>query len=283
MSVSWDDLSDIAENKEVEKPSNNLILLDSTNLAFRYLQRKNFDNYVDDYIKTVTSLGRSYQTKRIICCFDSGASAYRKAIYPIYKDNRKVERTPEEQERFTAFFNCLNEVVDELPYEHFKFKGIEADDLIAYFVKNLSHKFDHTWIISSDRDLYQLLREDVSIFNIYARKEVTVESLFQDTGLSPREYAMSRIIEGDSGDNIKGIEGIGPKRAQALVKEYKTLDNLISKLPLPGKAKYIQNLNNGRETLVLNEQLINLIAHNKTAISASEKSDAVLDLLGKAI
>lgn len=283
MSVSWDDLSDIVEAKQVEQHSNNLILIDSTNLAFRYLQRKNFDSYADDYIKTVTSLGKSYQAKRIVCCFDSGASAFRRALYPQYKENRKVERTPEEQERFTAFFNCLNEVIDELPYEHFKFKGIEADDLIAYFVRHLSPKYDHTWIISSDRDLYQLLRDDVSIFNIYSRKEITVNSLLEDVGLSPKEYAMSRIIEGDSGDNIKGIEGIGPKRAQALVKEYKTLDNLLNSLPLAGKSKYIQNLNNGRETLTLNEQLINLIAHNKAAISASEKSDAVLELLEKAL
>jgi 5'-3' exonuclease len=283
MSVSWDDLSDLVEARKLDNDADNLLLLDGVNLAFRYLQRKNFDNYVDDYIRTVTSLAKSYQAKRVICCFDSGASAYRKSIFPQYKDNRKVERTVEEQERFTAFFNCLNEVVDALPYEHFKFKGIEADDLIAYLVKNLSPKFTHTWVVSSDRDLYQLLREDVSIFNMYSRKEITINTLFEDTGMTPKEYAMSRMIEGDSGDNIRGIEGIGPKRAQALVKEYKTLDNLLASLPIAGKAKYIQNLNNGRETLLLNEQLINLVAHNKAAISASEKADAVLELLEKAI
>jgi 5'-3' exonuclease len=283
MSISWDDLSDLIQAKEEDKNNNNLLIVDGVNLAFRYLQRKNYDNFTEDYIRTVTSLGKSYQAKRIICCFDSGASAYRKAIFPEYKDNRKVERTEEEQERFTAFFNCLNETIDALPCEHFKFKGIEADDIIAYFVKHIHKKYDHVWLVSSDRDLYQLLRDNVSIFNMYSRKEITVDTLLETTGLTPKEYALSRIIEGDTGDNIKGIEGIGPKRAADLVKEYKTLENLLSSLPIKGKAKYIQNLNAGSDTLIRNEKLINLLNYNNETIASVEKKDLVIELLEKAL
>jgi 5'-3' exonuclease len=283
MSVSWDDLSDLVQAKEQDKNADNLLLVDGVNLAFRYLQRKNFDSFSEDYIRTVTSLGKSYEAKRIVCCFDSGASVYRKAIFPEYKDNRKVERSEEEQERFTAFFNCLNDTIDALPYEHFKFKGIEADDLIAYFVKNASEQYSHTWIVSSDRDLYQLLKPNVSIFNMYSRKEITVDTLFETTGLSPKEYAFSRIIEGDSGDNIKGIEGIGPKRAAELVNEYKTLDNLLAALPIKGKSKYIQNLNAGSDILRRNEKLINLLSYNADALASVEKRETVAELLEKAI
>lgn len=283
MSIGWDDLSDLVQAKEQDLKQTNVLLVDGVNLAFRYLQRKNYDNFTDDYIRTVTSLGKSYSAKRIICCYDSGASAYRKAMFPEYKDNRKIERTEEEQERFTAFFNCLNDTIDALPYEHFKFKGIEADDLIAYFVKHLHTKYDNLWIISSDRDLFQLLKPNVHIFNMYSKKEITVESLLESTGLTPKEYAFSRIIEGDSGDNIKGIEGIGPKRAAALVKEYKTLDDLLNALPIPGKSKYIQNLNAGMNILIRNEKLINLITYNTDAITCVEKKESVLELLEKAI
>jgi 5'-3' exonuclease len=283
MSVSWDDLSDLVQAKEQDQAADNLLLIDGVNLAFRYLQRKNYDDFRDDYIRTVTSLGKSYSAKRIICCFDSGASAYRKAIFPEYKDNRKVERTQEEQDRFTAFFNSLNDTIDSLPCEHFKFKGIEADDVIAYFTKNLSKKYTHTWVVSSDRDLYQLLKEDVSIFNIYSKKEITVDSLLEDKGMTPREYAFSRMIEGDTGDNIRGIDGIGPKRAAELVKEFKTLDNLLNSLPIKGKAKYIQNLNAGADILVRNEKLINLNAYINEVMSSVEKRDTVIELLENAL
>ena len=87
---------------------------------------------------------------------------------------------------------------------------------------------------------------------------------------------LSRIIEGDKSDNILGIEGIGPKRAQALAKEYNTLDNLITALPIKGRSKYIQNLNAGKEQLVRNEKLINLKAYCVDAICAGKEGDEPL-------
>lgn len=283
MVTNWDDLAELTQAKKAVENANNLLLIDGVNLAFRYLQRKNYNNFTEDYIRTVTSLGKSYEAKRIICCFDSGASAYRKNLFPEYKANRKVERSEEEQERFTEFFNCLSDTIDALPFEHFKFKGIEADDLIAYFTKNLSSKYKHTWIVSSDRDLYQLLKEDVSIFNMYSRKEINLEYLAENFELSPREYAMARMIEGDSGDNINGVDGIGPKRSIALVKEYKTLDNLINSLPIAGKSKYIQNLNKSINTLTRNEKLINLLDYIEDVLKSVEKQDLIFDMLDKAV
>ena len=283
MSTQWNDLAELVSVREMKEQSNNLLLVDGVNLAFRYLQRKNYSNYTDDYIRTVTSLGNSYGAKRIICCFDSGASAYRKQLFPEYKQNRKIERTEEEQERFTQFFNCLTDTVDALPFEHYKFKGIEADDIIAYFTKNLSDKYDHTWIISSDRDLFQLMKHNISIFNMYSRKEITKDSLLETYGVSPREYSYARMIEGDSGDGIGGVEGIGPKRSIALIKEYKNIDNLISSLPLKGRAKYIQNLNNSVEVLKRNEKLINLLDYTSEVIDSVEKRDLIQDMLNKAL
>lgn len=283
MATNWDDLAELTQAKEIAQNNNNLLLVDGVNLAFRYLQRKNYNDYTDDYIRTVTSLGKSYGAKRIICCFDSGASAYRKAMFPEYKQNRKVERSEEEQERFTQFFNCLSDTVDALPFEHYKFKGIEADDLIAYFTKNLSKKYDHTWIVSSDRDLYQLLKENVSIFNMYSRKEIDIDYLEEQFGITPREYSYARMIEGDAGDGITGVEGIGPKRSIALIKEHKTIEGLISKLPLAGRAKYIQNLNNSIDILQRNEKLINLLDYIDDVIASVEKQDLIEEMLTKAL
>ena len=280
MSASWNDLAELEQDKYEE---NNLLLIDANNVAFRYLHRPNFDDYSQEYIKTISSLGKSYSAKRIVCCFDVGASSYRKAIYPGYKQNRKVERTEEEKIRFTGFFNCLKDTTELLPFEHYKFKGIEADDLITYLANNLKDQYDNVWIVSSDRDLYQLLDHNVNIFNLFSRKEITLDSLHEDWEFTPQEFLFSRIIEGDKSDGIMGIEGIGKKRSQSLVKEYKNLDNLINNLPIAGKAKYIQNLNSGKETLLLNKQLMDLKTYLEEAINMSENPEVIKTIMGEAL
>jgi len=280
MSASWNDLAELEQDKYEE---NNLLLIDANNVAFRYLHRPNFDNYSQEYIRTISSLGKSYSAKRIICCFDVGASTYRKTIYPGYKQNRKVERTEEEKIRFTAFFNCLKDTTEILPFEHYKFKGIEADDLITYLVNHLKSEYDNIWIVSSDRDLYQLLDYNVSIFNLFSRKEITLDSLNEEWDFTPEEFLLSRIIEGDKSDGIVGIEGIGKKRSQSLVKEYKNLDNLINNLPIAGKAKYIQNLNAGKEILLLNKQLMDLNNYLEEAINMSENPEVIKTIMGEAL
>lgn len=281
MTSSWNDLAELEQGKLEEK---NLLLIDANNLAFRYLHRPNFDNFSQEYIKTISSLAKSYSSIRTICCFDVGASAYRKTIFPGYKQNRKeIKRTEEEQLRFNGFFNCLKDTTDILPFEHYKFKGVEADDVITFLTLNLKEKYDNVWIVSSDRDLYQLLDHNVSIFNLFSRKEITLDTLYEDTELTPEEFLFSRIIEGDKSDGIQGIEGIGKVRSQSLVKEYKNLDSLVSALPLKGKAKYIQNLNSGKEVLLLNKQLMDLTNYLDVAISMAENPEVASGVLANSL
>ena len=137
--------------------------------------------------------------------------------------------------------------------------------------------------MSSDRDLYQLLDDKVHIFNLFSRKEITEDVLYADTELTPQEFLFSRIIEGDKSDGINGIDGIGKKRSQSLVKEYKTLDGLLSALPVKGRAKYIQNLNSGKETLLLNKQLMDLTTYMNEAISMAENPEVVEEVLSSAL
>jgi DNA polymerase-1 len=196
-----------------------------------------------------------------------------------YKGTRKKPEQPEEVKRYEEFFEVLNQLPDELDEEVLKFRGIEADDLLAYLTQKVAPSYAHTWIVSSDKDLIQLLDTNISIFNIFSRKEVTVETLAEDTGLTASEFMLSRIIEGDKSDNIIGIEGIGPKRAQALAKEYKTIDKLLQALPIKGKSQYISNLNAGKDRLILNEKLINLKRYYMDAISAGKDGEDPLEVL----
>ena len=277
MTKSWNDLADLQEPDY--STYNNLLIIDANNLSYRWLQRPNYDSFGADYIRTIQSLSKSYEAARTIVCFDFGKSYYRMDMHEEYKGTRKKPKEEEEIKKYEAFFAVLNDLPDQLDEEVLKFRGVEADDLLAWITQNVSDRYDHTWIVSSDKDLIQLVDDNVSIFNIFGRKEVTKQSLFDDLGLVPSEFMLSRIIEGDKSDNIIGIEGIGPKRAQTLAKEYKTLNDLIEALPIKGRSKYIQNLNAGLDTLVRNEKLINLKKYCVDAICAGKEGNETLEKL----
>ena len=277
MTKSWNDLADLQEPDY--STYNNLLIIDANNLSYRWLQRPNYASFGADFIRTIQSLSKSYEASRTIVCFDFGKSYYRMNMHEEYKGTRKKPQEEEEIKKYEDFFAVLNSLPDELDEEVLKFRGVEADDILAWITQNVSDRYDHTWVVSSDRDLYQLVDENISIFNIFGRKEVTLQTMAEDFEVSPSEYMLSRIIEGDKSDNILGIEGIGPKRAQALAREYKTLDNLLEALPIKGRAKYIQNLNTGHEKLIRNEKLINLKKYCLDAITAGKQGEEPVEQL----
>ena len=271
---SWNDLADLQQPDY--SSYNNLLIVDANNLSYRWLQRPNYNSFGSDFIRTIQSLSKSYEAARTIVCFDFGKSYYRMDMHEEYKGTRKKPQDEEEAKKYEDFFAVLNSLPDELDEEVLKFRGVEADDILAFITQNVSDRYDHTWIISSDRDLYQLIDHNVSIFNIFGRKEVTKESLMEEYGTTPYEYMLSRIIEGDKSDNILGIEGIGPKRAQGLAKDHKEFNKLLESLPIKGRSKYIQNLNAGRDILLRNEKLINLKKYCEEAFLSGKEGEEYL-------
>lgn len=276
MTKTWDDLVDV-ENQKTQPKS--LLLIDGNNLAYRWLQRKNYNSFQEDYLRTIESLSKSYNAERTIVCFDFGKSYYRMELLDSYKGNRIKPKEEEEQKHYEEFFTCLNDIPNMLPYQTLKFRGLEADDIITFLTQNISPNYEHTWIVTSDRDMYQLLSDRISIFNIFSKKEIDIAYFLETYNLVPEEYLFSRILEGDKSDNIIGVEGVGPKRAQQLAKEYKTLDNLLKALPLKGKSKYISNLNSSKEKLLINEQLISLKKYNQKVIDCSKDGKEVWNVL----
>lgn len=261
------------------KHEDDALVVDALNLAFRYKHKKQ-RNFADDYLKTIKSLANSYHTGKIIITADSGKSAYRKGLYPEYKLNReeqRAEQTEAEAEDFELFFADYLKALD-LVREHFltlQYKGVEADDLAAYLVVN-KKKFglNRIWLISSDRDWDLLIDELVSRFSYVTRKEITFDNWSEHYDYNIEDHISIKCLMGDSGDNIPGVEGIGPKRAQDLVAKYGTAFDIIANMPLPGKLKYIQSLNAfGADKLMLNYQLMDLVSHCTEAIGKENCED----------
>jgi 5'-3' exonuclease len=259
--------------KKATESNNTLLVVDALNLAFRY-KHSGATDFATDYIRTVDSLKKSYKASHVIIACDQGSSSYRKALSPEYKQNRKdkqEQQTDAERAAFELFFEdflaTIATIETTTSYPVLKFQGVEADDIAAYIVSQKSKlSTDDIWLISSDRDWDLLVQPGVSRFSYVTRKEVTLDNWNDHYEFNPEDYISIKCLTGDSGDNVAGVPGIGPKRAVSLVAEYGSTYDIIASIPLPGKYKYIQELNKCKDTLMLNYQLMDLVTHCREAI-----------------
>lgn len=259
--------------KKATESNNTLLIVDALNLAFRY-KHSGATDFATDYIRTVDSLKKSYKASHVIVACDQGSSSYRKALSPEYKQNRKdkqEQQTDAERAAFELFFEdflaTIQAIETTTTYPVLKFQGVEADDIAAYIVSQKSKlSTDDIWLISSDRDWDLLVGPGVSRFSYVTRKEVTVDNWNDHYDFNPEDYISIKCLTGDTGDNVAGVPGIGPKRAVALVNEYGSTYDIIASIPIAGKYKYIQELNKCKDTLMLNYQLMDLVTHCEEAI-----------------
>lgn len=256
----------------------NLMIVDAMNLAFRW-KHSGAAKFTDDYIMTVLSLAKSYDAGTIIIAADWGGSEYRKGLYPEYKANRKElvdKQTAEEKEQARLFFNEYERVLEAMDKHKqmrvFRYKGVEADDIAAYICSRLhDYGFDQAWLISSDRDWDLLVNERVSRFSYVTRKEHTLDTW--DYPVTPDQYISYKVLTGDAGDNVPGVPGVGPKRAAALIEQYGSAMDIYDAIPLAGKQKFIQAVNDSKDQILINYELMDLVSFCEEAIGHANVQD----------
>ena len=268
--------------KEMQKPKENLVVVDSLNLAFRWKHR-NTKTFASDYLQTINSLARSYGAKQTILLGDHGSS-WRKDFYPEYKANRetlKEKQTKQEAQDFQDFieeYTRAIELCEQSGYVFIRLKGIEADDIAAYITQEQREFYPHIWLLSSDKDWDLLLASNVSRFSYVTRKEYTIEN-FESHYEYPVQYHLGvKTLMGDKGDNVAGVDQVGPKRAYTLMKDYDgDIFSLIEDLPLEGKYKYIKNINEfGKDRLYKNIQVMSLKDYCEDAILFEDEYNLTL-------
>lgn len=269
---------------KLEKDSGSTMIVDALNLAFRW-KHQGRDDFRYEFQKTVKSLAQSYKCEKVLITADWGSSAFRKAISPEYKQNRKdkFEKQTEEEklafENFFEEFEAALEVMREDGYPVFRYKNVEADDIAAHIVKHKeTYGIDKIWLISSDRDWDLLVQDGVSRFSYVTRKEVTVDNWDDSYDIEREKYISLKCLTGDSGDNVPGISGIGPKRAQQLLDTYGTAFDVYDAVPLKGTAKYIQSVNEQAEQILTNYELMDLITYCDEAIGKDNLKDLAENL-----
>ena len=251
------------------KDFDNLMIVDFLNLCFRF-KHSGKKNFASEAINTVQSLAKSYEARDIVVCGDWG-SAWRKSIYPEYKANRlelREKQTEQEANDFKEFLEEVTKAMDILStmYIVFKIKGVEADDIAAYISTEYGGLYSHTWLISTDKDWDLLIKPNTSRFSYITRKEITWDNWNNYYDYDQEDHISIKVLHGDSGDNVKGIDGIGEKRAYQLVKEYGTAYDIYNALPIESNYKYIQNLNASGDLILLNYELMDLETYCAEAV-----------------
>lgn len=154
--------------------------------------------------------------------YDAYIAAYCKKVIDYHKKNKKgVRRGETDDENFQRQRAILQEILDELFVRQYMYENVEGDDLIAYYCKNKG-KNDYIVIVSEDRDISQLIQDDICLFIPSQKVFVSPKNDVEILGIPSYNMVLKKIICGDASDNIKGVKGIGEITLEKYYPQIKT-------------------------------------------------------------
>jgi DNA polymerase-1 len=160
----------------------------------------------------------------IAVIFDTARTTFRNEIYPEYKAHR-----PEPPEELVPQFALIREATEAFGVCRVELPGYEADDLIAAYAKAFEAEGGRVTIVSSDKDLMQLIRERVIMLDPIKQKPIREPEVLEKFGVAPGKVAEVQALAGDATDNVPGVPGIGVKTAASLLAEYGDLETLLAR------------------------------------------------------
>ena len=199
---------------------------------------------------------RDYHAPYIAVIFDAARVNFRNDIYPEYKANR--DETPED---LIPQFSLIREATEAFDIPALEVEGYEADDLIAAYTRLALEAGKKVVIVSSDKDLMQLVRPGVRMLDPMKSKWIGEEEVIEKFGVTPDKVVDVQALAGDSVDNVPGVPGIGVKTAAQLINEYGDLDTLLARAGEIKQNKRREKLIEHAEDARISKQLVKLDDH----------------------
>jgi DNA polymerase-1 len=185
--------------------------------------------------------------------FDSAKKTFRNDIYSEYKANRT--ETPED---LIPQFEYIRKAVKAFSLPSIELINYEADDLLATYAKKIVDAGARVTVISSDKDLMQLVSEKIRLYDPMKNKVLGEKEVFEKFGVKPNQVIDVQSLAGDSSDNIPGVPGIGVKTAAELINRYKTLDILLKNIKEITQNKRRETLLENKDKAILSKKLVTL-------------------------
>ncbi|MGI9392673.1 MAG: DNA polymerase I, partial [Parvibaculales bacterium] len=209
-----------------------------------------FCNMID---KLLQSLEGADKPSHLGVIFDAGSQSFRNEIYPEYKANRG-----EPPDELIPQFPLIREATRAFNLPSIEMKGFEADDLIATYARQAEKLGARVTIISSDKDLMQLVSGAIRMVDTMKDREIRREQVLEKFQVPPELVTHVQALAGDSVDNIPGVPGIGPKIAAELINQYGSLEKLLENAEKIPQQKRRENLIQYAENAHLSMKLVQL-------------------------
>jgi len=241
---------------------NKLILIDGYGFVFRAfhslppLTRQSDGapiGAVYGFTNMLLKLLENNKSSHIAVVLDSAGKTFRHDVYPEYKANR-----PTPPEELISQFPIIREVVDAFSIKAIEKPGFEADDLIASYAKYAKNAGYEVVVVSSDKDLMQLLEHGVVMYDAMKDKIITNEIVLEKFGVTPDKIRDVLALIGDASDNIPGVRGIGPKTAAELINTYGSLDKIYEHIGEIKQEKRRQMLSEDKANAMLSYHLVGM-------------------------
>ena len=187
------------------------------------------------------------------CVFDKSSYSFRNDLYPDYKANR--DEPPED---LRPQFPLVREAAVAFHTHALEQEGYEADDLIATYARQAEAKGARVTIVSSDKDLMQLVTDRVHMLDTMKNRQIDADAVFEKFGVTPDKVVDVQALAGDSVDNVPGAPGIGVKTAATLLAEFGTVEDLLERAGEIKQPKRRQTLIDHADQVRISKTLVTL-------------------------
>jgi len=248
------------------KPGDHLYLIDGSGYIFRAfhalppLTRKSdglptgavagFCNMLHKLLREMKGEARP---SHLAVIFDTAADTFRNALYDKYKANR-----PPPPEELVPQFPLIRDAVRAFNVACVELDGYEADDLIATYAVSAARGGAHVTIVSSDKDLMQLVGDNIDMLDTMKNKFIGEAEVIERFGVPPDKVVDVQALAGDAVDNVPGVPGIGVKTAAELIRQFGDLENLLTHLDEIKQPKRRETLQTNADAARVSLKLVTL-------------------------
>ncbi len=210
-------------------------------------------NAVMGFSSMILNLIEQTDADYLAVIFDAKRINFRNDIYPDYKGHR-----PDAPEELVPQFSLIRDATEAFNLPCLQMEGYEADDLIATYAKQAAARGSKVTIVSSDKDLMQLVGDGIEMWDPMKNQSIHHDQVMEKFGVPPEKVVDVQALAGDSTDNVPGVPGIGIKTAAQLINDYGDLDSLLERAGEIKQPKRRESLIEHAELARISRQLVRL-------------------------